>query len=197
MADFKATETVLTGIGSYMYIFEPKAYGNNEPKYSVAVLISKKDKKQLARIHKAIQAAKEEAQTKVWKGKMYPDEKLDLPLRDGDIERPDDPVYKGKYYINCKNKTKPGVVDQNVQPILDPERIYSGCVINASVNFFGYLNTGKAGISCGLNHVQLVADGEHLSGRKPASATFTAISEEDLAEIDEYLDGEELPDFFK
>lgn len=197
MANFKPSETVITGVGSYLNVFEPRAFGSNEPKYSVCMLISKKDKKQMARIQKAIQAAKEEAQTKCWKGKMYPDERLTLPIHDGDIERADDPAYAGKWYINCTNRTKPGVVDQMVRPILDPEMIYSGCILNTSVNFYGFNSAGNIGISCSLQNIQLVADGERLSGKKPASATFSAVTEEDLAELDEFLEGEDLPDYFK
>lgn len=197
MANAKASEVVITGVGCYMNLFTPRAFGSNEPKYSVCMLISKKDKKQLAKIQKAIQAAKEEAQTKNWNGKMYPDERLTLPIHDGDVERADDPAYKGMWYINCSNKEKPGVVNQNVEPILNTDEIYSGCIVNTSVNFYGYNNTGNIGISASLQAVQLVADGERLSGHKPASAIFSAVTEDDLADLDEYLKSDDLPDYFK
>lgn len=106
MPELRPTEVVITGVGSYMNIFEPRSFNNGEPKYSVCMLFSKKDKKQLERIKNAIEAAKKDAQTKVWKGKMYTDENLELPIHDGDIKHPDDPAFEGMYYINCKNKSR-------------------------------------------------------------------------------------------
>ena len=191
----KGTYVVLTGIGSYMNIFEPRAFGSNEPKYSLCLLINKNDKKQLDRLNKAIEAAKEIAREKVWHGKIPPEARLSLPIHDGDIDRETD-EYKGKYYINVSNKMKPGVVDQSVNPILDTEQIYSGCIVNVSMNLFGYNQNGNVGISASLQNVQLVADGERLAGKKPASADFSAVTEDDLAEIDQYLKGAELPDYF-
>lgn len=191
----KGTYIVLTGIGSYMNIFEPRAFGSNEPKYSLCLLINKNDKKQLDRLYRAIEAAKEVAKDKVWHGKIPPDSRLSLPIHDGDIEREGD-EYKGKYYVNISNKVKPGVVDQNVQPILDPEQIYSGCIVNVSVNLFGFNQNGNVGISASLQNVQLVADGERLAGKKPATADFSAVTEDDLSNIEQYLSKGDLPDYF-
>ncbi len=191
----KPTEVCITGIGSYMNLWEPRAFGQNEPKYSMVIMFKKTDKRQFEAVKKAIEAAEDAAIDKVWKGKRPV--KIKSPIHDGDEERADKQEYAGMYFINCSNKEKPGVVDQSVQPILDREMIYSGCIVNTFVNFYGYSQNGNNGISASLEHVQLVSDGKRLSGKQPASNVFSQITEADLTGIDEYLQSEDLPDFFK
>ena len=86
-----ATKVVLQGRISYANIFEAKSINGGDAKYSVSCLIPKTDKKTLLAIHKAVEAAKEDGKTRKWGGKIPPN--LKLPLRDGDIDRPDDENY--------------------------------------------------------------------------------------------------------
>ncbi len=44
---------------------------------------------------------------------------LKTPLRDGDVERPDDEAYADSYFVNANSSTAPGIVDADRQPILD------------------------------------------------------------------------------
>lgn len=202
MANYKPkpTEVTITGIGSFMYLWEPHAFGANEPKYSMVILFKKNDKRQAEAVDKAIKAAEDIAIDKVWKGKRPG--KINSPVHDGDElndegERIKGMEYEGMYYINVSNREKPGVVDQNVQPILEREKIYSGCIVNCHMSFYGYSQNGNNGISASLEHVQLVSDGKRLSGKQPANAVFTAITDENLADIEDYLESEDLPEFFK
>ena len=74
----------------------------------------------------------------------------------------DDPNAK---YINLKNERQPGVVDQRLQPILDPSAIYGGCICNVQVNCFAWAHpTGGKGLSFSLQNVQLVRAGSHVGG---------------------------------
>ena len=43
---------------------------------------------------------------------------LKTPLRDGDLERPDDSAYANAYFINANSASAPGIVDADRQPIL-------------------------------------------------------------------------------
>ena len=79
-----------------------------------------------------MEAAKQESLSK-WGGKIPPN--LKLPLRDGDIDRPEDEAYKGCYFFNANSRQAPQVVDKQVQPILDQTEVYSGCYGRISVNF--------------------------------------------------------------
>ena len=165
MANNEANTKVVTGLVrfSYVHIFEPSAMDDSsDEKYSVCIIIPKSDKKTIAAINAAVETAKEQGKTAKWKGKIPA--KLKLPLRDGDEERPDDEAFENSYFFNCSSKTKPGIVDKNVQPILDAEEVYSGCYGRAIINFYVYDTNGNKGISAGLNGIMKLEDGEPLAG---------------------------------
>ena len=187
-----ATKLVIPGTKiSFANIFEPKSINGGEPKYSVSCLIPKDDKKTLLSIHKAVEAAKEDGKVRKWGGKIPPN--LKLPLRDGDIDRPDDETYQGHFFLNATSKDAPQVVDRHVQPVTDPMMVYSGCYCNVSVNFYPFNANGNRGVAVGLGNIQFVKDGERLSGRASADSDFDALEDdEDVLGGDA---GEELPDY--
>lgn len=177
---------------SFANIFEPKSINGGEAKYSVSCLIPKEDKKTLLAIHKAVEAAKEDGKTRKWGGKIPPN--LKLPLRDGDIDRPDDENYQEHFFVNASSKDAPQVVDRHVQPVTDPMMVYSGCYCNVSVNFYAFNANGNRGVAAGLGNVQFVKDGERLSGKASAESDFDALDDEDVLGGDA---GEELPDYLR
>ena len=188
-----ATKVIIPCRISFANIWEPKAINGGEEKYSVSCIIPKSDKKTLTKIHKAIEAAKEAGLSKRFGGKIPPN--IRLPLRDGDIDRPDDEAYAGAMFVNANAKDAPQIVDRKVQPILDPMECGSGDYCNVSVNFFAYNANGNKGIGAGLGNIQLIKNGERLSGRASASSDFTEVEDDD----DEMPFGSEddLPDYLK
>lgn len=175
---------------SFANIWEPKSINGSEEKYSVSCLIPKSDKATLAKIQKAIEVAKEDAKSKKWGGKIPPN--LKLPLRDGDIERPDDENYAGHMYFNATSKEAPQIVDRKVQPILDPMECGSGDYCNVSVNFYGFNANGNRGVAAGLGNIQLIKHGERLAGKASAASDF-----EEVEGDDDILGGDDLPDYLK
>jgi len=162
---------------SYLHVFEPVAISEGgDLKYSVSLLIPKKDKITIAKINKAIEAAKEAGKGK-WGGKIPA--KLKLPLRDGDEERPDDEAYADCYFLNASAKTKPGVVDAGLNAIIRQDEVYSGCFGKASVNFYAFDVNGNKGIACGLNNIMKLEDGPSLGGRSSAEEDFGEQEEAD------------------
>lgn len=156
---------------SYCHLLKPAAVQDGQdPKYSVSIIIPKDDTKTLSKIRAAIEAATNEAKADKFGGKIPA--KLQTPLRDGDEDRPDDPAYEGSYFINCSSVSKPGVVDKNLNPILDEEEIYSGCYGRVSINFYGYNVSGNKGIAAGLNNAQKLADGEPLGNKSRPEDDF-------------------------
>ena len=186
--NFSATKMVIPCRISFANIWEPKAINGGDEKYSVSCLIPKSDKKTLARIQKAVEAAKEDGKTRKWSGKIPPN--LKLPLRDGDIDRPDDENYEDCYFLNASSKDAPQVVDRKVNPILDPMMVYSGCYCNVSVNFYAFNANGNRGVAVGLGNIQFVRDGERLSGKASADADFDALEDDD-----EDVLGGDMPDY--
>lgn len=161
---------------SYVHFFEPHAIEGNEPKYSVSVIIPKTDTATLKAIKEAVEEAKEQGKGK-WGGKVPPT--LKTPLRDGDAERPDDEAYKNCYFLNASSKNKPGIVDINVQPILDATEVYSGCYGRLTLNFYPFSASGNKGIAAGLGNVQKLEDGEPLGGFTRAEDDFDSVESEE------------------
>lgn len=159
-----STTKVITGKVrfSYAHVFEPSAIEEGqEKKYSVSIIIPKKDTKTLNKIKEAIQAAAEEGKAKF--GGTIP-KNYKNPLRDGDEEREDDENYAGCMFINANSTRKPGLVDADLNPIMDKDEFYSGCYGRSSVNFYAFNVSGNKGVACGLNNLQKLEDGERLGG---------------------------------
>ena len=157
---------------SYVHVFEPTAMDDNQQKkYSVSLLIPKKDKSGIAKIEAAIEAALQQGIEKIWKGKKP--SKLMMPLNDGDDEKGEsNPEYRGQLYINAKCIRKPNVFDADREEIIDPDEFYSGCYGRASITFYAYDKNGNKGVACGLNGVQKLEDGESLSGGAATADEF-------------------------
>ena len=167
---------------SYANVWDPKSINGGAPKYSVSLIIPKSDTKTVEKIKAAIQAAYEEGESKLkGNGKSVPAlSAIKTPLRDGDLERPDDDAYKGCYFINANSSTAPTIVDANVQPILERSEVYSGVYGRASINLYAFNSNGNKGIACGLNNLQKIRDGEPLGGKSRAEDDFATEEEDDF-----------------
>lgn len=170
---------------SYCNVWEPKAIGEGAtPKFSVSLIIPKSDTVTVNKIKNAIAAAYKEGQyTLKGNGKSVPSlESLKTPLRDGDVERADDPAYENAYFINANSITAPGIVDTDVQPIISHSEVYSGVYGRASISFYVFNANGNKGIACGLNNLQKIRDGEPLGSRATAESDFAKDEDDDFLE---------------
>lgn len=164
---------------SYCNLTTPRAaQQGGEPKYSVTLLIPKTDVATKADIDAAIQAAANEALTKVWNGARPP--QLSVPIWDGDGVRksgvPFGDECKGHWVMTASTKNKPQVVGiDNINCELAPSDIYSGMYARVTIRFFGYSNSGNKGIGCGLGNVMKTRDGEALAGSASASVDFAGV----------------------
>lgn len=183
---------------SYVHIFSPEAASEGgDKKYSISLIIPKSDTRLVAQIKNAIEAAVQAGLATKFGGKRPVN--LKTPLRDGDVERPDDEAYADSYFINASTKTKPGIVkrmkvngENKLVEVSNEDEIYSGCYGFASVNFFAFNNAGNRGIAAGLNNVLKTRDGEYLGGRSSAETDFG----NGAVDLDAYdnLDEEDLPE---
>lgn len=171
---------------SYANVFKPREDMNGRLRYSVTILIPKEDTETLTKINDAIQAAAQKGKDGNWGGLMPP--QLPTPIHDGDGVRESGesfgPECKGHWVLTASSNENnpPEVVDQNLNKILDPSAVYSGCYAHVFINFFPYGGgtTGyKKGIGAGLGPIQKVADGERLGGGAPsASSVFSKVGTE-------------------
>lgn len=153
---------------SYVNIFKSRAFQEGQDaKFSICLLIPKKDKKTVNDIRKAIDAAVQVGVAEKWGGKKPAN--LKLPLRDG-AERADEAEeYIGMYFLNANSNQKPGIIDMYKNEILDPTEVYSGCWGRASINFFPFNSNGNKGVAVGLNNVQKLGDDEPLGGARASA----------------------------
>ena len=182
---FKNPLKVITGPDtrwSYVNVWEPKSINGGPAKYSISLIIPKDDFSTVEKIKAAIQAAYEEGAGKLrGNSKTVPPlTSIKTPLRDGDIERPDDPVYADCYFINANSSTAPGIVDADRNPILNRSEIYSGVYGRASISFFSFNVNGNRGIACSLNNLQKIRDGKPLGGKPSAETDFATDDEDDF-----------------
>lgn len=164
---------------SYLNAFKTAPNPSGDLKFSASILIPKASK-QLPDIRAAINKA---AQSGIEKNKFTAAQVkagIRIPLRDGDEEFEAEtrgPEYKGCFFINSSSDNRPGVVDSNLQPIIDSDEFYSGCYGHADINFFPYNAAGNRGVGVGLNNLLKVKDGERLDGRVAAGDAFAKYAE--------------------
>ena len=134
---------------SYANVWEPKSINGGAPKYSVSLIIPKSDTKTVAKIKAAIEAAYAEGASKL-KGNsksVPPLTSIKTPLRDGDVERPDDPAYANAYFINANSATAPGIVDADLNSVLTRSEVYSGVYGRAGITLYAFNSNGNRGIA--------------------------------------------------
>ena len=168
---------------SYAFLFEARAPRENpegEKKFSTSILIPKTDKETLAKIKEAQEAAI----TAKWPGKRPAKIASTLHGGDGVKEKtgePYGPECKGHYVMAVSSKLRPGVVDTNMNKIIDSSEISSGDYARVSINAYAYDVSGNRGVSFGLGNVQLLAKGEPLGGSTRAEDDFTAVDDDFLS----------------
>lgn len=176
---------VITGVNtrwSYANVWEPKAMEGGKPKFSVSLIIPKSDTVTVGKIRAAIDEAYRDGQSKLkGNGKSVPAlSTLRNPLREGDLERPDDPAYANAYFVNANSTSAPGIVDAAKNQIIEKSEVYSGCYGRASISFYAFNANGNKGIACGLNNLQKIRDGEPLGGKASAESDFATEDDEDF-----------------
>lgn len=88
---------------------------------------------------------------------------------------------EGAVFVNARGAKQPGVVSiypdpktGKPLPITNPEEIYAGAIVRASLVPYWYEVDGNKGIAWGLNNLQKIRDGERLDGRQAAEDEFEA-----------------------
>lgn len=148
----------------------PRENPNGAKKYSIrAVFMPGTDISALKR--EATNAANEKWANAVPKTMRSPfrlNEELDNPIPGV----PDDAVVMT---FSANEDRRPGIVDAQLQDIIDDSEVYSGAWFRAQVRAYAYDQAGNKGVSFGLENVQKTRDDEPLGkGKVPASKAFEA-----------------------
>lgn len=156
---------------SFAFLNKSRTNERGEEKFSVTILMPKSDKVGL----KTFRDSEREAAKKKFPGKedaFYA--AIKSVLHDGDGLRPTGeafgPECKGHWVFTASTSDRPGCIDENLQPLMEP--IKSGDYGRVSVNMYGFDTKGNRGVAAGLNNVQLLERGESLGGRTDAATDF-------------------------
>lgn len=160
---------------SYPHVFKATNFkGKGDLTYSVTMLFKKTQDLTVLKL-----AMKHAKIAKFGPDKSKWPEELMSPITDGDLPKyAANEGYKGHWAIkaSCREDRKPGVVDEDCQPMVDASAFYPGCYARAEVYCHAWEYMGKEGIRFALNHVQKTRDGKSLSNRKSAEDTFSPIT---------------------
>lgn len=167
---------------SYLNCWEPKSINGSDPKYSSSIIIAKTDTETVKAINEAIRAAYENglAKLKGTSAKAPTLASIRSPLRDGDVERPDDPAYAGSWFLSANSKNAPQVVDLKCNRITESSDMYSGVYARVVLSFYAYNTSGNRGIAVGLGNLQKTRDGEPLGGHSRPEDEFGTETEDDF-----------------
>lgn len=101
-------------------------------------LLQKSNTETVDKIKAAIEAVCHEAQSEIIGNSNSVPTLADIktPLRDGNMERTDDPYYANAYFINANSKTVPGVVDADSNPEMNHSKVRRSVYGCASINLY-------------------------------------------------------------
>lgn len=159
---------------SYPHIFKPSSFKGGKSMYSVTMLFKKSqnlnDIKEVIKLAKTVKYGPNQ--------KNWPTN-IESPVTDGDHPKhAGKEGYKGCWAIKASTgeEYKPGLVDENAEPILDQGLFYPGCYARAQVFCRVWEFAGKTGIHFILDNVQKLRDGKTFSSKKAATEVFSPMT---------------------
>lgn len=160
---------------AYVGLFKasaPKDNPNGTKKYSVRALFPPNTD------ISSLKQAAAQAATDKW-GTSIP-KVLRSPFRTNDeLDNPIEGIPADWIVMNftANEDRRPGIVDPNLQDVIDESVVYSGAWYRAEVRAYGYDQAGNKGVAFGLQNIQKLRDDEPIgAGRKPANKVFSAVS---------------------
>lgn len=179
---------------SFPHLDKPHSgFKNQEPVYSLQMLFPKGT--DLTEMKKAVHQAKV---NKWGPNKDKWPKNLRSPFKDGNEKNLEN--YVDMTVIEARTKLKPGIVDRDLNEIMDAKEVYAGCWGRATLTCYAYDNAGNRGVSFGLQNVQKVKDDKAFSGKKNAKDDFDKIEglddDEDYNNDDSSSESEDYDDDF-
>lgn len=159
-------------------IFEPEAFGDGDPAYGAKFIVPSTHS-QIEAIRDAVRtAAKEKWGEKAQSVLLLLKEDKKLAWVEGPYRNKNGDVYDGfenGFHLSTRNggkpPVKPSVFDQHNRPVDAADGIvYSGCYVDASVEFYAQDNGYGRRVNCSLRGIRKAGDGDSFGGGTAASA---------------------------
>jgi hypothetical protein len=158
---------------AFANLFEMTSFNDGKPNYNMVMLFPKTmDPAEMAKLTNACYsvAVAQWGEQANWPKDKAGQPNVAFPFKDGDLEKYDG--FAGMKTLSAKAYNRPpAIVDANKQPILDRNKIYSGCWCLAIIQFFAWKNQfGNCGVSASFDAVQLVREDDPFGGSSDAKA---------------------------
>ena len=151
---------------AFANLFVPKSFNDDpalKPKYSCSFLIAK-ETKEGAETLATVKAAMKATYDYKWPKdgpKLKPNQ---ICLRDGDDESYEG--FAGHMYLACSSERRPTIVDRDRSPLTEADdKVYSGCIVNATVRIWAQENDWGKRLNCSVEAVQFVSPGERVGAK--------------------------------
>jgi hypothetical protein len=165
----------------HLFVAKPRTQAPGaEPYYSCSLLFDAAARKTPE--WKALQDAYVEAAKAKFGDKVNLKSLVEYPFRDGALKE-----YAGYgpgvVYISAATKKSddwppPTIVDGRLQKVVDPAKVYSGAIVIAALNPYGWEFSGRKGVSFALVHLQIVdATAPRIDGSAPADKIFSPLEQ--------------------
>lgn len=157
---------------SFPSLFQTEKFGQEDTgKFAGTFILNKKEHA------KTIERLEEKVQEGFKKLKVKSLPAARICLKDGDESGREE--YEGAYVIKATTKKRPTVIDRDRTPLAEEDgKPYSGCYVNAIINFWFQDNQFGKRVNANLLGVQFVKDGEAFgSGPIDVSDEFEVLEE--------------------
>lgn len=159
-------------IASYTHIFKPQKNDDGMERWSIRMIFPEETNlaglKQLAFNAAINEYGEEEANRLIKNGLIY------WPFRDGNKLKTPDPNCKDRIFVGAGTVTRRpevvAVIDGQLVPLSSVNEFYAGCICMATVNFYCFKKKGNEGVTCGLDNVMKIRDGERIGGGGASAA---------------------------
>lgn len=161
---------------SFPALFEKRAFAGQkeeDAKYRMVMVFPK------ATDLTALKAVVRKAAEKKWPDAATRPKDLRSPFRDGSEKKDTAGFGPDVIFISASTKDRPGIVNRNLEDIIDREEVYAGCYCRATITPWAYDQAGNRGVSFFINNIQKLRDGDPLSSRVSAEKDFDALPEAD------------------
>jgi len=157
---------------SFPHLFKPHAMEEGqEPKFSATFLL---DTEEHGKLLDHIDAMIDRLALDEFKKKIS----FKRCLRGGNEKLELEGYGDGKFFIPASRKTRPAVVDHDLNPITEEDgKVYAGCYVNATIRLWVQNNKWGKRVNAELRAVQFLKDGESFgAGKVNVEDEFDAIS---------------------
>ena len=149
---------------SFPNLFQPDAFdANQKPKFGATFILDKSDP-QVAVIREHMNDVGRQKWGTKWDDQKFRSS-VTACIRDGSDKSHLDGFSEDNIFFNASNPKRPTVVDRDRSAIAEEDgKIYAGCFVNASVEFWVQDNQYGKRINASLRGVQFAGQGEAFGG---------------------------------